>query len=145
MGDDDGSMTHDPLPLTVLTKESIDDLPGIHGSRVGHVPWTHGSWVPPKVTYPGSGSERVLAVLKVQAQEPRPRMRLFTTFCQFGRGFSEPGILGVWADTPFWTYRGLGRWVPGHVMYGFDQCSAGIQCLDMGLGRWVPGIWMTRY
>ena len=83
LGDDDGSVSRYPLPLTVLTKESIDDLPGIHGSRVGHVPWTHGSWVPPKVTYPGSGSERVLAVLKVQAQEPRPRMRLFTTFCQF--------------------------------------------------------------
>ena len=76
-------MTHDPLPLTVLTKESIDDLPGIHGSRVGHMSRDPRSWDTPKVTYPGSGSERVLAVLKVQAQEPRPRMRLFTTFCQF--------------------------------------------------------------
>ena len=71
------------LVHVLLTNESIDDLPGIHGSRVGHVPWVHGSRGTPKVTYPGSGSERVLAVLKVQAQEPRPRMRLFTTFCQF--------------------------------------------------------------
>lgn len=27
----------------------------------------------------------------------------------------------------------------GMYIHGFDQCSAGIQCLDMGLGTWVPG------
>ena len=50
LGDVDGSRYPSTIHIHVLlTKESVDDLPGIHGSRVGHQSMDPWIWGPPKV------------------------------------------------------------------------------------------------